>query len=140
MVFTSIVVKRKKRIQLLIKQTKAMPQSSQQSVQAFRSRGGRGGGLPPPPPAKKKVFYRCALFHEEPLKCVLFERSNQKCTWNLIFYTCKLKHNTLLLIRFYQVENIKSLTLFNNIANALGRMDIPLTDRKVRCYDCQAQI
>ena len=45
------------------------------------------------------------------------------------------KHNTLLLIRFYQVENIKSITTFNSIANALGGMDIPLTDRKVQCYD-----
>ena len=40
-----------------------------------------------------------------------------------------MKHNTLLLIQFYRVENIKSITTFNNIANALGRMDLPLTDR-----------
>ena len=32
----------------------------------------------------------------------------------------KIKRNTLLLIRFCQVENIKSITLFNSIANALG--------------------
>ena len=38
-------------------------------------------------------------------------------------------------MRFYRVENIKSITTFNSIANALGGMDIPLTDRKVQCYD-----
>ena len=43
----------------------------------------------------------------------------------------KIKHNTLLLIKFYQVENIKSITIFNSIVNALGRTDIPLTDHKV---------
>ena len=32
----------------------------------------------------------------------------------------KIKRNTLLLIRLCQVENIKSITLFNSIANALG--------------------
>ena len=47
----------------------------------------------------------------------------------------KLKKSTLLLIRFYRVENVKSATLFSSIANALGWMDIPLTDRKVGCYD-----
>ena len=47
----------------------------------------------------------------------------------------KIKHNTLLLIKIYQVENIKSVTLFKSIANALRWMDIPLTDRKVECYD-----
>ena len=36
---------------------------------------------PPPPPKKKKLFWRCALFFEEPLKCL------------------------------YQVENIKSIIL-----------------------------
>ena len=48
-----------------------------------------------------------------------------------MFYTSKIKHNTLW-IRFHQVENIKSITIiFNSIANALRRMGIPLTDRKV---------
>ena len=52
----------------------------------------------------------------------------------------KIKHNTLLLIKFYRVENIKSITIFNSIVNALGRMDIPLTDCKVRFYDGQGLI
>ena len=47
----------------------------------------------------------------------------------------KAKHNTLLLIRFYQVENIKSEILFNNIEDTLGRMNIPLMDCKFQCYD-----
>ena len=51
-----------------------------------------------------------------------------------------MKHNTLLLIRFYQVENIKSITIFNSIRNALGRMEKALTDRKVRYYDGQGLI
>ena len=51
-----------------------------------------------------------------------------------------MKHNTLLLIRFYQVENIKSITIFNSIRNALGRMEKALTDRKVRYYDEQGLI
>ena len=41
------------------------------------------------------------------------------------------------MIRFYQVENIKPITLFHSVVNALGWMDIPLTDRKVGCYDRQ---
>ena len=44
------------------------------------------------------------------------------------------------MIEFYRVENIKSITIFNSIVNALGRMDIPLTDRKVRRYDGQGLI
>ena len=39
------------------------------------------------------------------------------------------------MIGFYQVENIKSETLLNSIKDALGRMDIPLTDCKVQGYD-----
>ena len=42
--------------------------------------------------------------------------------------------------KFYRVENIKSLTIFKSIANALGRMDIPLTDCKVRFYYGQSLI
>ena len=44
------------------------------------------------------------------------------------------------MIRFCLVENIKYITIFNSTANALVRMDIPLTDRKVRCYDGQGLI
>ena len=32
------------------------------------------------------------------------------------------------------------LALFHSISNALGWMDIPLTDRKVGCYDGQGLI
>ena len=59
---------------------------------------------------------------------------------NILHEKIKITHNTLLLIRFYRVENINSITTFNSIVNALGRMDIPLTDRKVRCYDGQGLI
>ena len=52
----------------------------------------------------------------------------------------KIKPNTLLLIRFSQVENIKSITLFNSIVNLLGRMDVPLTDCKIGSYDGQGLI
>ena len=80
--------------------------------------GGQGGRLP------TKVFCQCALFFEEHFKCVLFERSNQKCTWKSILYTSKLKkHTILLLIGFYQVEHIKSETLFNSIKDALCQID-----------------
>ena len=44
------------------------------------------------------------------------------------------------MIRFSQVENIKSVTLFNSIANALGRMEILSTDHKVGPYDGQGLI
>ena len=40
----------------------------------------------------------------------------------------------------FYFENIKSTTIFNSTANALGQMDIPLTDCKVRCYDGQCLI
>ena len=59
---------------------------------------------------------------------------------NILYESVKLKHNTLLLLRFYQVENIKSLTLFNSTANVLGWMDIPLTDSKGGSYDRQGLI
>ena len=42
---------------------------------------------------------------------------------------------TLLLIGFYQFENIKSETLINSIKDALCRIDIPLRDCKVQCLD-----
>ena len=38
-------------------------------------------------------------------------------------------------MRFCQVKNLKSITFFNSIANAMGLMEMPLTDRKVGCYD-----
>ena len=38
-------------------------------------------------------------------------------------------------IGFYQVEDIKSETLFNSIKDALNRMGIPLTDCTGQCYD-----
>ena len=50
---------------------------------------------------------------------------------NILYESIKIKHSTLLLIKFYRIENIKSITIFNSIPNALGRMDIPLTDFKV---------
>ena len=56
---------------------------------------------------------------------------------NILYEQIKIKHNTLLLIKFYRVKNIKSITIFNSIVNALGRMDILLTNCKVRCYDGQ---
>ena len=59
---------------------------------------------------------------------------------NILYEQVKIKLNTLLLIRFYQVENNKSLTSFNNVTNALDRMGIPLTVRKVQCYDGQGLI
>ena len=52
----------------------------------------------------------------------------------------QIKHSALLLIRFYQVQNTKPITLFNSIGNDLGWMDIPLTDSKVGCYDRQGLI
>ena len=36
---------------------------------------------------------------------------------------------------FYQIENIKSETLLDSIKDAMGRIDISLTDCKVQCYD-----
>ena len=38
-------------------------------------------------------------------------------------------------IGFYQIEDIKSETLFNSINDELNRMDIPLTDCRGQCYD-----
>ena len=38
-------------------------------------------------------------------------------------------------MRFCQVKNLKSITFFNSITNAMGLMEMPLTDRKVGCYD-----
>ena len=35
------------------------------------------------------------------------------------------------MIKFYHVENIKSITIFESVANALGKMDKPLRYRKV---------
>ena len=84
----------------------------------------RGQGVVCPPSLPPKAFCQCVLFFEEPFKYVLFERTNQKCTWKSILYTSKLKKpNILLLIGFYQVENIKSETLFSSIKDALGRND-----------------
>ena len=54
---------------------------------------------------------------------------------NTLQDSIEIKSTTLLLIGFYQVENIKSGTLFNSIKDALGGMDIPLTEFKVQCYD-----
>ena len=59
---------------------------------------------------------------------------------NILYEQVKIKHNTLLLIRFYQVENIKSISLFNSIVNDLGWMDILLTDSKIGCYNRQGLI
>ena len=58
----------------------------------------------------------------------------------ILYEEVKTKCNTLLLTKFYRVENMKSVTRFNSTVNALGRKDIPLTDRKVRCYDGQGLI
>ena len=88
-------------------------------TQALRSRMGAGGSS-----ASAKVFCQCALFLEEPFKYILFERSNQKCTRKPILYTSKLENlNVLLLVGFYQIENIKTETLLNRTKYALGRID-----------------
>ena len=50
---------------------------------------------------------------------------------NILYEYIKIKHNTLLLIQFYQVVNIKSITIFSSIVNAPGQIDLPLADRKV---------
>ena len=42
--------------------------------QAFQSKGGKGGVSPP------KLSVDVPFFADEPFKCALFERSNQKCT------------------------------------------------------------
>ena len=55
--------------------------------------------------------------------------------FNTLQESVKIKNTTLLLMGFYQVENIKSETLYNNVKNALGWMDIPLTKCKGQCYD-----
>ena len=39
------------------------------------------------------------------------------------------------MIGFYQIEDIKSETLFKSIKDALNRMDISLTDCRGQCYD-----
>ena len=76
------------------------------------------------------------LIFRRALKCALFERSNQNVHENQYSTRIsKVKYNTLLLIGLCQFENVKSETLFNSIKNALGRMDIPLMDCKVQCYD-----
>ena len=49
----------------------------------------------------------------------------------------KTKQNTLLLIRFYLVENVESEILFSSIKDALGGIGISLTDCNVQCY-CRA--
>ena len=78
-------------------------------LQALQSRG-LGGRLPTPP---KMWANDHVSFLKEVIKNV---HENQ--------YTSKLKkHNILLLIGFYQVENIKSETLFNSIKDDLGRID-----------------
>ena len=88
--------------------------------------GRRAGGRQTPPPPKG--------FVDVPF---LKEVTKMYMKVNTVYKLVKIKHNTLLLTRFYQVKNIKSVTIFNSIANALGQMDIPLADRKVRCYDGQ---
>ena len=78
-------------------------------LQALQGRG-LGGRLPTPP---KMWANDHVSFLKEVIKNV---HENQ--------YTSKLKkHNILLLIGFYQVENIKSETLFNSIKDDLGRID-----------------
>ena len=39
------------------------------------------------------------------------------------------------MIVYYEVENIKSETIFNNFNDALDRIGVPLTDCKVQCND-----
>ena len=46
----------------------------------------------------------------------------------------KTKQNTLLLIRFYLVENVESEILFSSIKDAQGVIGISLTDCNVQCY------
>ena len=54
---------------------------------------------------------------------------------NALQESVKIKSTTVLLIGFYQVENIKSETLLNSIKDALGWMDILLMGCKVQYYD-----
>ena len=60
--------------------------------QALRITGGEQEGRqsPPPSPPKKRFFVNVPFFSKSP-RNALFERSNQKFTWKLIFYTSKLK-------------------------------------------------
>ena len=44
-----------------------------------------------------------------------------------------MKKKKLLMIGFYQVENIASKTLFNSIKNALGQIEVQLMNFKVQC-------
>lgn len=41
----------------------------------------------------------------------------------------------MILIGFYQAKNSKSESLVNCTKDGLGRIDIPLTNYKVQCYD-----
>ena len=62
--------------------------------QALQIRGGEQEGRQsprrPPPSQKKGFFVNVPFFSKSPWNA-LFERSNQKFTWKLIFYTSKLK-------------------------------------------------
>ena len=103
--------------------------------QVLQSSGGRKSSAPLPP---QKSFLSMCPFFRRALEVPILKEVTNNVYEKLIFYASKLQ-NTLL-IRFYQVENIKFKTLFNSIVNALGWMDIPLTDRKVGCYDRQGLI
>ena len=83
---------------------------SELTNKALRIRGGGKGSSTPPPPK----FSVNVSFLKEVTKNVY---ENQYST------RVSLKKTTLLLIGFYQVENIKSEILFNIIKDALGRID-----------------
>ena len=86
-------------------------------LQALQSRG-LGGRLPTPP----KFSVNVPFFSKSPLNVSFLKEVIKNVHENQ--YTSKLKkHNILLLIGFYQVENIKSETLFNSIKDDLGRID-----------------
>ena len=47
----------------------------------------QGGREPPPPPPSPPKFFVSVPFLSKSPTSALFERSNQKCTWKLIFYS-----------------------------------------------------
>ena len=65
-------------------------------------------------PLPPKVFCQRAFFSKSPLNVYFLQMKINTRQLN------KIKSTTLLLIEFYQVENIKSETLFNSIKDALG--------------------
>ena len=59
-------------------------------------------------------------FSKSPLNVPLLKEVTKNVHENQYFTLVSLKKNILLSIGFYQVENLKSESLFNNIKGALG--------------------